>query len=131
MGRRLTVLIVEDHPGVRDTLERMVESWPNVNVLSANTFLSAAVLIRSVQRLDLLICDVCLPGELTGIDVAEVAVATHQDLAVVIISADAQEDIDRMKARYAFIRKPFGRDDLIEHMDGAFALLKVQHMQPV
>ena len=131
MGRRLTVLIVEDHSGVRDTLERMVESWPNVDVLSANSFLSAAVLIRSVQRLDLLICDVCLPGEMTGIDVAEVAIATHHDLAIVIISADAHEDIDRMKRRYAFIRKPFGRDDLIEHMDSAFARLKMPYTQLV
>lgn len=127
MSRRLTVLIVEDHAGVRDTLERMVETWPNVAVLSANTFLSAAVLIRSAQRLDLLICDVCLPGEMNGIDVAEVGTSMHQDLAVVMISADAQEDIERMKPRYAFIRKPFGRDDLIEHMDSAFTRLKHQY----
>lgn len=124
MGRRLTVLIVEDHPGVRDTLERMVETWPNVDVLSANTFLSSAVLIHSAQHIDLLICDVCLPGEMSGVDVAEVATATHRDIAVVMISADAKVDVERMTNRYAFLRKPFGRNDLIEHMDRAFVQLK-------
>lgn len=124
MGQRLTVLIVEDHPGVRDTLERMVETWANVDILSANTFLSAAVLIHSAQRLDLLICDVCLPGEMSGVDVAEVATATHLDVAVVMISADAKRDIGRLKNRYAFIRKPFGRNELIEHMDSAFVRLR-------
>jgi DNA-binding NtrC family response regulator len=124
MGRRLTVLIVEDHPGVRDTLERMVETWPNVDVLSANTFLSSAVLIHCAQQIDLLICDVCLPGEMSGVDVAEVATATHRDIAVVMISADAKVDVARMTSRYAFLRKPFDRDDLIEHMDRAFIQLK-------
>ena len=119
MGPRLTVLIVEDHPGVRDTLERMAETYPNVDVLSANTFLSAAVLVRSTPQIDLLICDVCLPGEMTGVDLAEVATATHLEIAVVMISADPQRDIERMKACYAFIQKPFGRNDLIEHMDSA------------
>jgi DNA-binding NtrC family response regulator len=131
MGRGLTVLIVEDHPGVRDTLERMVETWPHVDVLSANTFLSAAVLIHSAQRIDVLICDVCLPGEMTGVDVAEVALATHRDVSVVMISADARDDIDRMSTRFAFIRKPFGRNELIEHMDNAFDRMKFDHLQRV
>ena len=124
MGRRLTVLIVEDHPGVRDTLERMVETWPDVDILSAASFLSAAVLIHSAQRIDLLLCDVCLPGEMTGVDIAEVALTTHQDIAVVMMSADAQSDVARMQQRYSFIRKPFGLDQLIEHMDNAFVRLR-------
>lgn len=131
MGRGLTVLVVEDHPGVRDALERMVETWPHVDVISANTFLSAAVLIHSAQRIDVLICDVCLPGEMTGIDVAEVAMATHSNVSVVMISADARGDVERMSARYAFIRKPFGRNDLIEYMDSAVDRLKYDRLKRV
>ena len=41
--KNLTVLIVEDHPGVRDSIERMVEQWPDVDIHSAENFVSAAI----------------------------------------------------------------------------------------
>lgn len=115
----LVVLIVEDHPGVRDSIERMVEQWPNVELYSADNFLSAAIWIKAIERLDLLLSDVCLPGEMSGIDVAEVAVAAHKGVAVVMFSSDHLSDVVGMQPGYGFVQKPFGAEQLTRHIDKA------------
>lgn len=124
MLSRLVVLIVEDHPGIMDSMERMIETWPNVDVLSAKGFLDAAAWIHRANRIDLLLCDVRLPGGMNGVTVAELGVVTHPLMAVVLFSADAESDIDGLTERFSFLRKPFSREDIIEHVDNAFVRLQ-------
>lgn len=123
MHSRLVVLIVEDHPGIMDSMERMIETWPNVDVLSASGFLDAARWIHRASRIDLLMCDVQLPGGMNGVSIAELALVTHPQLAILLFSADAASDIKGLTNRYSFIRKPFNRSDIVEHVDKAFMKL--------
>jgi DNA-binding NtrC family response regulator len=118
----LVILIVEDH-SVRESLEQLVERRPNVDVISADNFFSAAIWINAVPRIDLLLCDFLLPGQMTGVDVADVAVLSHPAIAVVIISSDARSEIAGMRDTYAFIRKPFVGQQLSAHIDKAFLKL--------
>lgn len=127
MDHRLVALVVEDHPGVRDTLEQMVESWARVDLLTANGFLGACTWITAAPAIDLLICDVDLPGEMTGIDLAEIAVKTFPGIAVVMISGFAQSEVPGFIDRYTFVRKPFSRWELLEHIDNAYMKLNVIH----
>lgn len=124
MFNRLVVLIVEDHPGVMDSMERMIETWPSVDVLSASGFLDAAAWINRATRIDLLLCDVRLPGGMDGITVADLAVDAHPHVAVLLFSADAKSEIKGLRNRYSFLRKPFSRKDIIEHVDNAFMKLQ-------
>ncbi|MBB6249000.1 response regulator [Rhodanobacter sp. A1T4] len=124
MNSQLVVLIVEDHPVVLDSLKFFVESFPNVQILSADSFVSAAVWINATKRIDLLLCDVLLPGAMDGIDVAEAAVNTHSDIAVVLLSADPMDEIKGLTDRYSFLQKPFGRDAITQHIDSAFLRLR-------
>jgi len=55
MNSQLVVLIVEDHPAVLDSLKLFVESFPDVQILSADSFVSAAVWINATKRIDLLL----------------------------------------------------------------------------
>lgn len=123
MDGPLVVLIVEDHPGIMDSMERMIETWPNVDILSASGFLDAATWIHRASRIDLLMCDVRLPGGMDGVSVAELAVFTHPLIAILLFSADAASDIEGLTGRYGFIRKPFSRSDIVEHVDNAFMKL--------
>jgi len=50
MNSRLVVLIVEDHPAVLDSLKLFVESFPDVEILSANSFTSAVAWINAYGR---------------------------------------------------------------------------------
>ena len=120
MDRKLQVLVVEDHAGVRDVLERMVESWADVDLISCNGFLGATQWMQQTAQIDLLLCDVCLPEGMSGIELAEIAVRTHPNVVIVMTSADARSSVPRFCDRYGFVRKPYGRDTLIKEIDQAF-----------
>lgn len=126
MNNMLVVLIVEDHPGILDSLRVFVRSFLNVQIACASSFLPAIALIAASDRIDLLLCDALLRGEMTGIDVAEVAVATHPEIAVVMLSADSPDQIEGLTDRYSFARKPFGRDEITRHIDTAFIKLRAR-----
>lgn len=121
--RNLVVMIVEDHAGVRDVIERMVEQWSNVEFISVDSFTPAIVWIHTVKQLDVLLCDVCLLGDMGGVEIAALAVATHPSVAVVLFSADRRSDVAGMRDEYNFLQKPFGREELMIHIDQAFVRL--------
>ena len=126
MDYQLRVLIVEDPVGVENALEHLLSSWASLNVLTCTTFLSACTFISADPRIDLLICGASLTGEMTGIDVAEIAVKTFPDISVIIIADDDQRDVPGMTSRYAFVRKPFDRRELVEHVLNAYMALKLR-----
>lgn len=121
----LQVMVVEDCPGVRASIEAMVESWRAVEITAVGDFIAAISWIKTLERLDLLLCDVCLPGAMGGLEVAKAAMAFHPMVAVVMFSADLRSDIDGMSCCYSFLQKPFGRDALIMRIDDAFLRLNV------
>lgn len=55
-------LIVEDDPDVRGALVLFVDSFPDVDILTAAGFQQASATMAAVARIDLLLCDVVLPG---------------------------------------------------------------------
>lgn len=116
----LQVMIVEDHPGVLASMEAMVECWQNVEITSAADSIAAASWIKKLDQLDLLLCDVCLPNDMEGPDVAKLALAVHPGAAIVLFSADLRSDIQGMSDRYSFLQKPFGRDALFRQINDAF-----------
>jgi len=120
---KLFVLVVEDHPSVRDSIEWVVEQWPNVEILSADNFISAAIWIKATPRIDLLLADVRLPGQMGGVEVAQVAIASHPEIAIVLFSADHVSEVEGMQPNYEFVRKPFGVEQLTIHIDAAFLKL--------
>lgn len=126
MDEKLVVLVVEDHPGVRDLLDRTVESWANVNLLTCDSFASAVMWLASAPRLDLLISDVRLPGERTGVDLAQIAIKTFPDLAVVVISGHPLSQATGFNERFTFLRKPFSMQELVGHISRSFADIKLQ-----
>lgn len=124
MDSQLVVLVVEDHPEVLASLILFVEIYEGAVVLSANSYVAAVKEITAAKRIDLLLCDVHLPGEMNGVDVAELAVANHPGIAVVIASADPPSEVSGLTDRYSFLRKPFGIEEMARHIDVAFLKLR-------
>ena len=120
MHSTFNVLVVEDNPNVLDSLAIFVDHLPGSSTFCANSYLAAANLLNSLSRVDLLLCDVILRDEMDGIDVAELAVKMHPDIAVVLFSAERMSEIEGLADRYSFIRKPFGREEIMAHIDRAF-----------
>lgn len=127
MPSNLVVLIVEDHPEASASLKLMVEHRPGITVLSANGFLAAAIWINSAARVDLLLSEVLLTGEMSGVDIAELAVKTHALCAVVLFAAAAASSIEGLCDRYSFMRRPFKTSEVTDHVDKAVARCRAGH----
>ena len=123
MPSNFVVLIVDHHPGLLTVLSAFVESMPRVRVLSTCDFGRAAVWIAAEKRIDLVLASVWLRGDFNGLHVAELAVATHSEAAVVMMSSTGRSSIQGLSDKHAFIRKPFGVQELMEQFDDAFIRL--------
>jgi DNA-binding NarL/FixJ family response regulator len=80
-----TVLLLEDHPIVRQGLEQMINHEPDLHVCATAETPEAALEQLATLKPDLLVLDISLQGS-SGLDVLKVARERHPDLRVLILS---------------------------------------------
>ena len=113
-GRRETVLIIEDDPGVRHLARRTLEAV-GYQVLEAADGLDGLRLVEQhSSEIDLVLTDIEMP-RLDGISVARQIAAKYPRIGVVCMSGRVPED--SFQERYGlalppFLAKPFSFDDL-------------------
>jgi PAS domain S-box-containing protein len=108
---RGTVLVVDDEDAVRRTTTRLVQSL-GYDVLDAGNV--AQAIDRSAAhggRIDLLLCDIAMPGE-DGRDLAAELVRRRDGLKVVFMSGYSNDMQEMRLAGALFLQKPFSRDEL-------------------
>ncbi len=107
-----TVLVVEDEQDVRALVVDALHELGCV-VLQAENGGSALQVLQSVDRVDLLVTDVGLPG-LNGRQLADAARAGRPELPVLLMTGYAGTALDRLPLQHdmELIRKPFGLDTL-------------------
>lgn len=121
MKSPLVVLLVEDHLATIEALTLYLEKLPGHEVLTVDSFDAALEIIRAERRIDLLLCDVHLPGLLDGADVAKATLRDHPDVAIVMMSASIDFHMGCSPDRFAFVKKPFGLEQLKHQIGKAFA----------
>ena len=77
----------------------------------------ASHFLSTQERIDVLIADVLLAGEINGIDVCNLARLQHPDVGLIVISADPNTDERQLPERSVYLRKPFGGNELIEAIE--------------
>ncbi len=115
----MTVLLVEDDETVRELLSRVLRA-DGYEVLAAASGEEVEPLIHAnPQPLDLLVCDVCLPGE-SGPALADRLSRSYPDLRLLMMSGDPNMDeVAYDTALVAdFLGKPFSNRQFIEHVRG-------------
>ncbi|MCK6523507.1 PAS domain S-box protein [Myxococcota bacterium] len=108
-----SVLLVEDNTDLRE-LSVMILSLHGYNVTAAQDA-EEAMLVLPRQRFDLLVTDVIMPG-LSGVELAEIAVALWPGLPVLFVSGYAWDELVRTRrlSRDApFLRKPYRNEELL------------------
>ncbi|HTQ07190.1 MAG TPA: response regulator [Polyangiaceae bacterium] len=111
------VLVVDDEPLVLKSAQRMFE-LRGFEVLTASDGPSALLVSRSAKRLDLLVTDVCLPGEdgrLLAMELRE----TRPGLPVLFISGLTSDTATfglPTAGTWAFLAKPFTGRELDAHL---------------
>jgi DNA-binding NtrC family response regulator len=101
-------LIVDDEPSIRAYLRAILQR-ERIQSLEAD---NAAQALRIVQklggRLDLIVCDIKMPGEMDGIDLAYSVRHSFPAVPVVLISGYGDvESVKHAAANFEFIQKPF------------------------
>ena len=103
-----TILIVEDHSDVRQTITEVL-SHLGYHVFTTTTASEAMALLQEQNSIEVLLSDVVLPGGLSGIELARKARKLKPELKVVLSSGfvgdDAKNDLQR--GEFSFLPKPY------------------------
>lgn len=106
-----TVLIVDDDALVLESIDLLLSAEEGYQCIRALGSKGADSHLQHAP-IDLLVADVILAGSQTGIDIANKAIERYPGVAVVIITADTEVERDEIPLRWAFLRKPFGAEQL-------------------
>lgn len=123
VSRKMNILIVEDEPNYADTLEMFVDNlgYNTVGVASQG---KQAMVLFDEHKPDLVLMDINLEGELTGIDLARIFQGQRATPIIFITSFDDPETFAKAKQTgpYAYLIKPFKPDELQRSIE-----LAIQH----
>lgn len=103
-----TVLVVEDDPLVRAGMEQVIDGWGG-KVIAASTRDEALEACRhGSHRIDLAICDIRLPGLVSGIGLAEELQREFGRMPILLVSADVSEEaqIAARRSGFPLLKKP-------------------------
>jgi signal transduction histidine kinase/ActR/RegA family two-component response regulator len=120
-GRTATILVVEDDPGVRGFVTRVL-GHAGYDVLSAGGGQQALELSRG-RKLGLVVTDVVMPT-MSGKDVAAMLAETHPGIQVLFVSGHAEDAIVKhgvLEPDINFLAKPFTAEALLAAVDKAVA----------
>jgi CheY-like chemotaxis protein len=106
-----TVLVVDEEPIILDMISEELTSQ-GFSVLAAETGEAALSIIESDQRVDLLLTDIWLPGELDGWRLAETARQTRPKLAVIYVIGYTVERGEAVPGS-VFLKKPYRPSEIV------------------
>jgi signal transduction histidine kinase len=111
-GHGQTVLIVDDEPSVRRVLADALDA-AGYGVLRGSDGPSGLAHLRTNQDVDLMICDLGLPGELNGRQLFDAARQVRPDLRVLFITGFPADEADALlEPDMPRLAKPFALDTL-------------------
>src|SRR5438067_7273267 len=119
MADPATLLVADDDPGLRESLERTLTREGYRVVLASDG--RAALERVQTGGIDLIVTDLKMPG-LTGVELLRAAKAIAPDLDVILLTAfgTVEEAVKAMKdGAYDFLTKPFRREQLLKLIDKA------------
>jgi two-component system response regulator HydG len=119
MSSDRTLLVADDDPGLRESLERTL-SREGYRVLLASDGQAALERLQA-GGVDLIVTDLKMPG-LTGLELLRAAKAIAPDVDVILLTAfgTVEEAVKAMKdGAYDFLTKPFRREQLLKLIDKA------------
>jgi PAS domain S-box-containing protein len=106
-----TILVVEDEPGVRAIAVAVLEEL-GYHVVKAENGPDALAKLDRLPHLDLLFTDIVMPGNMTGLDLAEKARKSNPDLKVLFTTGYASGVSGTLPKGIAILNKPYEAAEL-------------------
>ncbi|MDP2331912.1 MAG: PAS domain S-box protein [Reyranella sp.] len=127
-GGNERILVVEDDPGVRASVVRLLQGWGYAVSEAADGAAGVAAMEAAAQPCDLLLTDVIMPGPLNGKALADIVARRWPKTKIVFMSGYSDEALThhgRLDAGVRLLSKPFRKTELaamIRHvLDGTDA----------
>jgi DNA-binding NtrC family response regulator len=117
MGK-IICLIVDDEPAIRTYLGVVLRRRGLISLEAANAAGALRVLEERGGRIDCLITDIEMPGDMDGIDLAYSVKNSFPALPVIVVSGYT----DQAPPGFAFIRKPFMPAEMLQAVDQPMGL---------
>jgi DNA-binding NtrC family response regulator len=101
-------LIVDDEPSIRTYLRAILQRERIQSLEADNAAQALSIIHKLGGRLDLIVSDIKMPGEMDGIDLAYSVRNSFPALPVLLISGYGDvESVKQAAANFEFIQKPF------------------------
>ena len=111
-GPRLDILLAEDDLQVAEMVEEMLIDLGH-RVRRVGDAETALGVVRSGAAIDLLLTDLIMPGDKTGVDLAHEATTLRPGLRVILSSGYTGDVLSTARAApWPLLHKPYGRDAL-------------------
>ncbi|HUS55122.1 MAG TPA: ATP-binding protein [Thermohalobaculum sp.] len=113
-GQGEVILVIEDHPDVRDLAVLMLESL-GYQVIDIGDVAGAHMVLANNTPVDLILSDVVLPGGISGLQFAEDARVTYPGIKIIFMSGYPAEAATRngfLRSDDILLNKPFERRHL-------------------
>ena len=107
-------MLVEDDPRLRRVLSRRLRSL-GYKVIEADNGAAAMAELATRSEIALVFTDMVMPGGMTGLELAEAALAVKPELKILFTSGYAEPAIARLsRNKGAWLKKPYTADQLAE-----------------
>jgi DNA-binding NtrC family response regulator len=107
-----TVLIVEDEPLIRMSSAVTLEE-AGFHILEAGSGAEALDILMAHTDIDVLMTDVCMPGEITGLDLVALAHRFHPDIRSIVVSGNTSAEEASDAGAVGFLPKPYMAHSLV------------------
>jgi DNA-binding NtrC family response regulator len=107
------VVVIDDDVAVLSAIEDTLEAKTDFLVRTFRTYREAVEMLNAA-RVDIIVADIILGTDATGIDVCVAAIERHPHVSLVLISADSARDHGGYPLRTVCLRKPFSATELMD-----------------
>ena len=119
MATKKTVLIVDDDDLVLESIDLLLSAVDDFQTIRARGAVGAISHMNHARHIDVIVADVILAGDLSGIDVCRKVMEKCPGVAMMVITADTEVHRSDISSRGVLLRKPFGAMQLVAAISDA------------
>lgn len=126
IGSGLTALLVEDNSALRDVAKRQLQLL-GFEVTAVGDGAAALNVVNEKRPFDFFLLDIVLPGDIDGVEVANVALNSHPDASILFCTGFARTEDSwnrQEKLPGPVVSKPFGIDQISREIRKILAMKK-------
>lgn len=120
--RKIKLILVDDHPIVRDGIKVLLMNVPNIEIVGEAADSTELFELLKTTIPDILIMDISMP-ELSGIEITEKLKSEQSDIKIIMLTADKTDEavFDSLKAgALGYLPKNAKRNEIIDAINKVY-----------